>query len=222
MRTIRVSEVVIDYTLYPRNNVDAHNVRGMMDAIKSSESLPPIRIDKASKRVIDGVHRLKAYLQLDDDDDFEIEVIEKTYKDEAAMFVDAMRLNASHGTKLDPCDRTHCLIVAERLKIPLDAVAGALHMPVDKLGNLRSTRTAKTPGGNLVVPLKRTMRHMAGRRLTKAQIAANERSSGMNQSFYVNQIIDLIESKLLDRKDEKLLQRLQHLHGLLDTLLAAV
>ncbi len=219
MRTIKAAEIVIDYTLYPRNSVDEHNVRCIMDAIRTGERLPPVLIDKKSKRVVDGVHRIKAHLRLDED--AKIEVAEKDFKNDAAIFLEAMRLNADHGAKLDSCDRTHCLVVAERLKINIDAVAGALHMPKEKLGNLRNRRIAKTAKG-LAVPLKRTLQHMAGRRLTKQQIAANERSSGMNQAFYVNQLVDLIEAELLDQEDEKLLEALRHLHGLLDTLLPAV
>jgi ParB/Sulfiredoxin domain len=213
MRTIKASEIVLDFTLYPRNNVDEHNVRTIVDAILAGETLPPVLIDRKSKRAIDGFHRTKAYLRADEN--AEIEVIEKTFKDEAAMFLEAMRLNASHGARLDPCDRTHCVIVAERLNIPLDAVAGALHMPVEKLGNLQADRTAKTSRG-LSVPLKRTFRHMAGKKLTKSQVAANERSSGMNQSFYVNQVIEMIEAELIDKEDNKLFERLAYLHGLLE------
>ena len=219
MRTIKAAEIVFDYTLYPRNNVDEYNVRCIMNAILAGEKLPPALIDKKSKRVVDGVHRIKAYLRLDED--AKIEVIERDFKDDAAIFLEAMRLNADHGAKLDSCDRTHCLVVAERLKIPRDAVAGALHMPEEKLGTLRNNRLAKTANG-LSIPLKRTMQHMAGRRLTKMQMGANERSGGMNQVFYANQLIDLIEAELLDKEDEKLLERLRHLHGLLDSLLAAV
>lgn len=219
MREMKAAELVIDYTLYPRNNVDALNKRQIVEAIKEGERMPPVVIDKKSKRVVDGVHRTLGYLEVDENSN--IDVIEKTFKNDAAMFLEAMRLNAHHGARLDPCDRTHCLIVATKLKISLDAVAGALHVPIEKLGRLQDTRMAKTRGG-LSIPLKRTMSHMAGRRLTKQQVNANERSSGMNQSFYPNQIIDLIENDLLDKEDEKLLERLQHLHGLLDTLLAAV
>jgi len=217
MKRMKAADIVIDFTLYPRNNVDDHNVRAIADAYETEAELPPPVIDAKSKRLIDGVHRVLAKLRMDKLS--EIEVIEKVYKDDAAMFLDAMRLNASHGARLDPCDRIHCVLIAERLQIPLDRVAGALHMPTEKLGELKRSRTATSTSG-LSVPLKRTNQHMAGRRLNKLQVEANERSSGMNQAFYANQIIDLIEAKLLDVENENLLERLRHLHGLLEELLA--
>ena len=219
MRTIKAAELIMDFDLYPRNDLDKRNVRCLVEAIESGETLPPVVIDRKSKRIVDGFHRTRAYLRLDEN--AEIEVIEKSFKTDAAIFLEAMRLNADHGVKLDPHDHVHCLIVAERLKISFDAVAGALHVSADKLGSLRITRTATSVSDGLAVPLKRTMKHMAGRRLTKRQITANQRSSGMNQAFYANQLIDLIETKLLDMEDEKLIERLQHLHELLTSLLVA-
>lgn len=219
MRRMKAAELILDFELYPRNNVDSHNVRNLVDALAAGAELPPVVSDKKSKRVVDGFHRTRATLQ-HFGPDAEIDVIEKSYKDEGEMFLDAMRYNAQHGAKLDPCDRTHCVIIAERLHIPLDAVAGVLHMPVDKLGALRQDRTAKSHG--LSVPIKQTIKHMAGKKLNERQVQANDRLSGMNQSFYANQLIELLESKMLNTEDEKLMQRLQVLHGLLDGVLVAV
>ena len=186
MRTMKAAELVLDFDLYPRNNLDAHNVRAIVDALEAGVELPPVVIDKTSKRVVDGFHRVRAKLRFGGEE-AEIDVIEKSYKNEAALFEDAMKYNAMHGARLDPCDRTRCVIIATRLKMTLARVAGALNMPEDKLGKLANNRTAKGLGG-LTVPLKRTNQHMAGKKLNKVQQAANERSSGMNQVFYVNQV----------------------------------
>jgi hypothetical protein len=219
MKKLKAAELVLDFDLYPRNNVDSHNVRGIVDALAAGVELPPVIIDKKSKRVADGFHRVRGHLQFFGDE-AEILVIEKTYANDAALFLDAMRYNAAHGAKLDSCDKTHCVIIAERLRIPLDAVAGALHMPADRLGELRNTRTATASGG-LVVSLKKTVRHFAGKRLNKRQVEANSKLSGMNQVMYANQLIELIEADMLDKEDENLLLRLRHLHELLSGVLVA-
>ena len=219
MRNVKAATLVLDFDLYPRNNIDAHNVRCIVDAMEAGEEMPPIIIDRKSKRVVDGFHRVRAAIRRDEN--AEVTVIEKTYKGEGDIFLDAMRYNATHGARLDPCDRTRCTIIAERLSIPLDAVAGALHMPVDKLGGLQDHRTASIAGGNLI-PLKRTILHMEGRRLTKAQNEVNDKLSGMNQAFYVKQVIMLIENGLLDKEDEKLMERLERLDELLDGVLKKV
>ena len=60
---------------------------------------------------------------------------------------------------------------------------------------------------------------MAGKKLSKPQEAANRKLSGMNQVFYVNQLITLIEADLLDKENDELLAKLQQLQVLLDGLL---
>ncbi len=219
MRNMKVSELIIDFDLYPRNNVDKTHVRHLVDALEAGAELPPVLVDKKSKRVIDGVHRTRAALRHVGADG-EISVIEKPYTNDAEMFLDAMRLNSAHGAKLDSADRVHCAIVAERLSISIEDVAGALQVRVDRFGSLVADRTATC--GRLKVALKRTNRHMAGHKLSKQQREANERSSGMNQQFYVNQVIDLIESDLLNKENEKLMEKLSRLHELLGEALARV
>ncbi len=218
MKKMKAVEIILDFDLYPRNNLDAFNIRSMVDALSAGTELPPPIIDGKSKRCTDGFHRVRAHLRFGGND-AEIFIIEKDYKDDAAMFLDAIKYNASHGARLDKADQVHCVIVAERLKIDPDAVAGALHIPAEKLGKLTNDRIATF--GKLQIPLKRTNRHMAGKRLSKKQRAANDRSSGMAQQFYVNQIIDLIESDLLETSDPKLMERLAVLGGLLDRVMAA-
>lgn len=219
MRKVKAASLVLDFDLYPRNNVDSHNVRCILDAMKAGVKMPAVLIDKKSRRVADGFHRVRAVLL--DDPEGEIEIIEKDYKNDQELFLDAMRYNAAHGARLDPCDRNHCVIIAARLSIAIALVAGALHMPVEKLGNLQTHRTATVASG-LSVPLKRTLLHMNGKKLTKAQSDCNDKLSGMNQSFYVNQVIMLIENGLLDKEDEKLMERLERLDELLDTVLEKV
>lgn len=208
MRKIKAAELILDFDLYPRSSIDPHNVQMLRDAITAGAELPPIVIDKNSKRVIDGFHRTKAY-----GPDADVTVVEKVYRNEQEMFLDAMRYNAAHGAKLDSHDRTHCVLVAERLKIDPEDVAGALHMTVEKLATLRTDRTATA--GSLVVPIKRTIQWKAGSKLNKAQVAANTKLSGMNQQFYANQLITLLESELIDTGDERLMERLGLLHKLL-------
>jgi len=212
MRPMKAAELVLDFDLYPRNSIDSHNVNQLKDALATGATLPPVVIDKKSKRVADGFHRVKAYLGYYGDD-AEIPVTEKEYADDAALFLDAMRYNAAHGAKLDSCDRTHCIIISERLKIDPESVAGALQVSVDKLASLKTDRMATA--GALTIPLKRTIRFKAGKKLTPKQVEANERLSGMNQQFYANQLITLIEADLLDTEDSLLIERLIVLEGLL-------
>jgi hypothetical protein len=136
-----------------------------------------------------------------------------------------MRLNANHGRTLSSHDRVHCALLGEKLALSLDTTASCLGMTVDKLTALRVDRTATlTIAGKSrgpMIPLKQTIRHMAGQTLTHEQAKANERLSGMNQLFYVNQLTMLLKADLIDLENEDLMAALYELAGLIRKLKAA-
>lgn len=213
MKTYKLSELVLDVDMYPRGGVDSHHVGEIADAIQAGADMPPLVICKASKRIADGFHRWKAYRRIYGED-HEVQCIEKTYRDDAELFIDAMNYNAAHGRALTQHDKVHCLLLADKLKIEPEVVAGALKITTSRIGELRTDRIGKI--GPRQVPLKQTIRHMAGRRLNKKQAAANEKLSGMNQLFYVNQIMTLIDSDLIDTENEELIGGLSRLQARLE------
>jgi len=103
MQTININSLVLDFTLYPRCRVDDQHASYMLESVKAGVELPPVIIDKKSKRVIDGFHRvtaMKRFFKLNKKEKPEITAIIKTYKSEADMFLDAMKYNAAHGRML--------------------------------------------------------------------------------------------------------------------------
>jgi len=221
---IKVGLLVEDLDVYPRESIDSTHVAHIVDAVEAGESLPPVIACRQSKRIADGFHRCRAYRRLFGDD-YEVAVIWRDYKTDADLFADAMRLNSAHGNNITPHDRTRCILIGERLGIPTDQIAEALRITVDRLENIRVTRigkrraTAANPGGEEVV-LKYPVRHMAGQMLTAAQVDVMPDLGGNQQTFYANQLIKLIDAKLLDTGNEKLMERLQELHERLHAVLA--
>lgn len=214
--TIKASELVEDFALYPRGDVDSSHVAQIAEAMAAGESLPPIITCKATKRIVDGFHRRRAAIKFGGPD-VSVEVVLKNYASDGELFLDAMEHNSGHGRRLTSVDAVRSATRAGELGLSVDAIAKALKMTVDRVGALVADRTAKC--GMTVVSLKQTIRHMAGRKLTKPQEQANRKLSGMNQVFYVNQIITLVENDLLDKENEDLMLRLQVLQGLLESLL---
>jgi ParB-like chromosome segregation protein Spo0J len=212
MKKYALSELVFDFDIYPRGDVDSHHVGEIASAIEAGQAMPPIVIDLKSKRIADGFHRCRAYRRLYGEA-HQIDCIEKDYKNDKELFLDSMRYNASHGRALTQHDKVHCLLLAEKLKVSSALVAQALNITTDRVGELRTDRVGRI--GSTPVALKQTIRHMSGKRLTQEQVTANDKLSGMNQLFYVNQIITLIESDLIDTSNADLQQGLTKLHGLL-------
>ena len=234
MKKIEVSKLILDFNLYPRVQVDSQHAGYMVESLRAGLELPPVVVDEKSLRVIDGFHRVTAVKRFDKEKGT-ISAVFKKYSSEGEMFIDAMRYNATHGRTLTQYDRAHCILRAEELKLELDIVAGALSISVNKVKELRvhrigefisgggssmkgKGRSAMVKAKDHLVPiqLKRTIEHKAGEVLTEPQVKVNEKLSRMNQSFYVHQIVMLIESDLLDKKNEPLMEKLEHLYGLLD------
>lgn len=218
MTTIKASELVEDFDLYPRGDVDGQHVLSLVQAIESGVTLPPIIACKKTKRIVDGFHRRRAALRYYGDDST-VSVVLKTYKSDAELYAEAMMANSGHGRRLTAIDYSRAMTKGRALGLDDATIARCLHLTVDKVTELVIDRSAKF--GRITVPIKRTIQHMAGRSLTKEQTVANDKLSGMNQVFYVNQVITLIENDLLDKENENLLLRLKVLHGLLDGLLVA-
>ncbi|TET67570.1 MAG: hypothetical protein E3J56_12670 [Candidatus Aminicenantes bacterium] len=214
MGKIAISRLILDFNLYPRHTIDDQHVHYIIEAMKSNGNLPPIIADKESKRVVDGFHRVTATKKLYGEN-AKINVIFKTYHDEGEIFRDAMRYNADHGRMLTKYDRVRCLLVADELGIEPENVAKDLKMSLQAVGELRADRVGKLNHDD--IPIKRTIRHMAGRQLTDEQVRVNKDLSGMPQLFYVNQLIKILRADLLDRQNEQLLIGLRELRQLIET-----
>lgn len=218
---VKVGEVVLDFDFYPRADVDRQHLHYMREAHRAGVRLPPIVVDAASNRCVDGFHRTRMY-RLELGPDAEVDAVFRDYPDEAALFMDAMRLNANHGRMLSTYDRARCVLRAEELLIEPEFVASALSLTVEAVANLHANRVSRlyglrgSDGAVRQVPIKRTIRHMSGRSLTKAQHEANEKLGGMEQLFYVNQLLTLIRTGLLDVDNAELMRRLGELKDALE------
>ncbi len=220
MIQIKAGEVVLDYTLYPRHQVDAQHVGEIREAIRAGVAMPPIKTDRKSKRAVDGFHRSIAFLK-EHGPGHPIDAIDHPYRSEKAMFLDAMRLNANHGRNLTSFDRAHCILLAKGFGLADKDTAAALSITVNRVESLIGNKTAVKGNGKSTrkqpetMAIKRTIGHKAGQALTKAQQDANEKLGGMNQLFYVNQLVMLFETDLVDREKEDLVKRLEQLGELI-------
>jgi len=210
---MKVSELILDYELYPRERIEPFNVTQMVEALNAGRELPPVIIDRKSRRVVDGFHRVRAYQKLYGLD-AEIPVEVRDYKDDAQMFADAVRLNASHGRQLSTYDRARCIAKAEALKLEPEVISSVLNMTLERIGEMKAQRFATYKMEPRV--LKRTTAHLAGKELTDEEAEYNIKAGGMHQTFYINQVIAMLEADTVDWESEKVVNTLKRLNGLLD------
>lgn len=220
-KLLKLSELTEDFTIYPRASVDAQHVQSLRWAIRAGSVLPPIIAESKSYRIVDGMHRKRAY-QGEHGEDHAVEIVIRDYASDSAVFQDAMLLNSAHGRSLSPFDRAHAALRAKALRISTEKIAVALHTTTEaiekicseKTGKLRIAKGEKTGGAMELVPIKRTIAHMAGQVLTEKQLSVNEGLSGWPPLFYVNELIKLLENNMLDMNNGRLRERLVDL-GLL-------
>lgn len=211
-----VAELVLDYTFYPRGEtgIDRTNVRGMKRALEAGKDLPPIRVDRKSRRVADGFHRVTTYREMKLE---KIPVVWKNYPDEASMLEDAIRCNI-HGRPLSEWDRRRCVILGRRLGLSDERLADALWVKVDVVLELREG-TAESPDDG-PEPLKATVLHLAGTTLTRRQMNAMPKVGGPPLLFFVNQLRHLLRSGLVDWANPRAVEGLKLLHTELGAALA--
>lgn len=178
MKIVKVAYVAIKFNedFYPRQSIDRGHVNRIADAIRAGAEMPPIVLDKATNLCVDGFHRASAYLKVHGKG-ATVPATYKTYPSRKAMILEAARLNAGHGRSLNTCDRVHFYTICSRHGIPIKDCAGALQVQEKVLEKLCTERLAfrsgakKNNGGTKApdVPLKTTVKHMAGKTLTRGK-----------------------------------------------------
>jgi hypothetical protein len=213
LTTERVASLLLDEAIYPRSTVSDQRVGRLAEALRAGATLPPLVAETGKRRIVDGVHRSRAYLRVLGPD-AEAPVEWRTYPDDAAAFKDAGLLNAAHGEPLSSLDLAHCLDVARRLHIPDGDLPDVLSLTIAKVEQMRGERFATGPTGEDVL-LKRSTRHLAGQTLTLRQVAGNAQSSGMQLVFHINQVINALANGLVVADDAAVTARLHRLAELL-------
>lgn len=217
-RTVKISSLILDETLYPRHSISAANRSSIIEAIHAGKTLDPILVAARTNTVVDGFHRVHAY-RIVYGPDHEITATVRTYRNRRQMLEDAITLNVGRGADLTRWDHLRCVALAEENGIPLDTLAGLLNWRPERLAAYRESRMGTTLDDRKLA-LKRSIRHRVHQPLSAEQEAANRHLSGMSPLFHANQLVTLLEADLLPAEDEHLAARLTHLASLIDTWIA--
>lgn len=216
---IKLSAFVFDESLYPRLSVDDSHISDLVRALQAGVVLPPVVVEKGTNRIVDGRHRVGAYRRvLKDDSAIDAEV--RTYPNEAALFMDAVACNASHGRKLARQDQAHIVLKLRDLGVKDTDISVALHVPQDVVQRL-SVRIVHDDAG-VVYPLKRGVEHMRGQTMTVGQLAAMKSVRSAEVGRLCMELSSLIANDMIDTSDENAMAKLRALSVTLSEYLHAV
>ena len=221
-KKLKAIELVFDWNLWPRQSIgtlDSTNLRQMKESLRAGFHLPPVVVNKADLRIIDGFHRTKAVLSVFGDD-AKIEADLQEYADDAAMVLAAGALNAAQGLKLSPKDRAHFILKCRKLKIPPAAIASVLRIDEIRMKEFIAKRSAKTSGGE-IIPLAAGARALAGKELTAVQEHFARTANGCLPEMYASMLLNALNAEALVLSD-KTLSILGKLRDAIDLILEEV
>jgi len=218
--TLPIASLVEDMDLYPRHAVDPAHVQALVFALEGGGNLPPITADAKSKKITDGWHRKRAYVRFHGPDaTVDVELVD--YADEAAMKLDAVARNAAHGRPLDRIDKTRSVLMLQTSGFTSSQIALALQVPEKRIEKL-SIRVADGPvssgetiPGTKSIALKRSVAHLEGGKLTKAQAKAHATMPGTSFLLIARQLCLALSENMVNLEDEKLVEQLKALRELL-------
>lgn len=207
-----------DFSLYPRNRVDDTHVNDLVRALAADVALPLIVVDEQG-RIVDGVHRRRAMLK-HFGPEAKTKVDVRKYKNDAAMFADAVALNSQHGRKLDRHDHSRIVLRFRELGVSDAEIAVVLHVPEPEVQTL-AVRVVYGPGGE-AIPAKRGMKHMFGKPVTDVQVKVMESVRSAEIGRLCMELTRLMDAGMVDLSDDTIVMRLRELQKSLTACLRAV
>jgi hypothetical protein len=127
-KLLKISDLVFDEKLYPRNTIDEKTVAAYVDALETEAVFPPIHVGLFCDKniVVDGWHRATSRKRLGIEF---IDAIIKPYTSTKELFADAVKFNIEHGLALSEYDKQ--LIINKLLdyNFSISEISLLVHLP---------------------------------------------------------------------------------------------
>jgi hypothetical protein len=128
----KIADLLFDWTLYPRKEVDSKVVRAYAKALKAGSIFPPIRVGlfQGKKIVVDGFHRAHSRISLNM---AYIECSELPFQSEAELFAEAVRLNSSHGKTFTEIEVNASIRRLRKYNFDVKDIVSIVHIPASAI-----------------------------------------------------------------------------------------
>ena len=244
---VNLCELIEDVNLYPRMQVDAVHVLDLAEAIRAGVKLPPIVVDRHSKKIADGFHRARAH-RIVFGQDANIDAILKDYSSPSELFFDAVSLNAPHGKGFNVLDRERSLQIAQKLKIDWHSVAKAMGLRAETAEGIITPKASlsepsfrknesRNNAGRQAVPSRKDAKYLLDQvdAMCEDGVATSDCSDELDDLavepeppeaherhvMHLNALVRILEQDELDWADGWIRTRVLHLRNLLNRQLDA-
>src|SRR5918912_2365176 len=133
IRTIPMGQLVEDYRLYPRSEVDGATVEQFREALRAGAKCPPLRVCSKTLRVIDGFHRKTAYAR---EHATHVLCALEEVSDDVDLFRRAAQAKASHGRRYSVDDYAAAVRRARRLGLTREQISKDFFLPLERVEKL--------------------------------------------------------------------------------------
>jgi hypothetical protein len=218
-KIINVCDLIFDSEYYPRTDIDQYNISQLRQKIQAGITLDPIIVEKSTMKVVDGEHRRQAKIK---EGISTIAVQFYRYKNKTEALAHSAILNLSHGKPLDNYDLSNVIqkLITHGLKRQaIVQMLGLTETTYERL-SVRWARTweAVKAESEERITLKATSVHLAGKTISQKQVDAIKRCAGKSQIWLIQQVKNLLEGDLVDRKNKKVMAALKDLKKLINRL----
>lgn len=199
LKKIPIEELIEDYRLYPRKEVDGATVEEFREALQAGAKFPPIRVCRTSLRIIDGFHRKTAYER---EHATHVLCSLEDVADEIDLFRRAVAANARHGRRYSVNDQLHAIRLAKRLGLSRQQISFDLSLPPERVEKLERMWS----GGKGQMHLERNIPSRGGKskRVEKAM-------DTISQIVHATSLLRCLTDRLVDDKSEELREALEAL-----------
>ena len=199
LKTLPIGDLVEDYRLYPRAEVDGATVEQFREALRAGAKFPPIRVCSKSLRIIDGFHRKVAYER--EHATHALCALEDV-ADDVDLFRRAAAANASHGRRYSVDDYATAVRLAKRLGLTREQISADLFLPLDRVEKLE-----RISAGRGHAPLERNVPKAGG----KPSKLVEKSMDTISQLTWATSLLRCLREGHVNEKSEELRSQLEEL-----------
>ncbi|MET0625737.1 MAG: hypothetical protein ABW250_22570 [Pyrinomonadaceae bacterium] len=200
LKTLPIGDVVEDYHLYPRSEVDGSTVEQFREALRAGAKFPPIRVCSKTLRIIDGFHRKTAYER---EGATHVLCVLEDVADDVDLFRRAAAANASHGRRYSVDDYATAVRLAKRLGLTREQISADLFLPLDRIEKLERI----SAGRGAPAPLERNVPKAAG----KPSKLVEKSMDTISQITWTTSLLRCIREGHVNEQSEELRSQLEEL-----------
>ncbi len=213
---LKISQIKRRDEFYPRNGLNYVTTIRYSSALKTGAVFPPITVAKVKRTyiLIDGAHRIESN-KINGETYITANILENL--NEKEMFIESVRLNTSHGLQYSAQETAKIVLKLRSLKVTKEEISELVRIPLDRIEPFMAKRMIRIVGSRGadkgVEILKKELQHLAG--TDSVEIDQNE-FMGISQARMIEDLINLIQSDLIDWDNKLVARKMRKLTKLLN------